>query len=657
MNRRLITRTLAACGIALLVACSGPEAKKMKFFSKGKALYDKGDYVKAKLEFKNAIQIDPKYSAAYQMIGMVALRENDLKGAYGFFSKAVELDPANRAAQYELGKIFLAVGQPDKATEKADLLLKLDPNNADALQLKGAIMVNRKEYAQARVYLEQLISRGIRTADVYFLLATSHMQGGNTAVVETVLRRGIEANPKSVFLHLALSELLARQHRVDEAAGLLLKVIDLEPAKVEHKLNLASLYWVAGREPQALEILKKLVVADPAGDDTRLKVAAFLVTRNKPLDAERELKEGIAKNGKSYKMRFALSELYFSTGRPDQGLALLKECASLGKATTPEVIQAKTALAKIYLDRNDTVQAGKYLDEVLKDNPKSTEAHFTKGNLHLLKREGANAVAEFRTVANENPSSIPVLIRLAEAHMLNKEVNLALESLKSAQKIDPASREVKFAFARYHAMQKDYRSAKDVLAGFISQNPNDVDARVLLGDILIASGELKGAAAEFGQIKKKAPQIPIGYVKSGELYLLQGQTGRAIAEYEQAVKVNPNSWRVNNDLAVLLGESSGNLDRALTLAEKARSLRPDELTIQDTLGWIYLKKGNTAKAIELLRFVQSKAPEAAIINYHLGMALYKAGKPAEAKGYLGKSLARKENFDGRNEAERTLSRI
>jgi tetratricopeptide (TPR) repeat protein len=133
--------------------------------------------------------------------------------------------------------------------------------------------------------------------------------------------------------------------------------------------------------------------------------------------------------------------------------------------------------------------------------------------------------------------------------------------------------------------------------------------------------------------------------------------GPAISEYEQALKANPESWRVANDLAFLLGESSKDINRAVSLAEKARTLKPEELTVQDTLGWLYLKKGDTAKALEVLKPVQAKAPEAAVINYHLGMALYKAGKPQEAKELLKKSISRKDAFSGREEAERTLAKI
>jgi tetratricopeptide (TPR) repeat protein len=87
---------------AFVLCCGGPEEKKMKFFNKGKALYEQGDYVKALLEFKNAVQIDPKFADGYYMLGMVQLKKGNWKKAYGRFAKAVDLDPDNLDAQVHL---------------------------------------------------------------------------------------------------------------------------------------------------------------------------------------------------------------------------------------------------------------------------------------------------------------------------------------------------------------------------------------------------------------------------------------------------------------------------------------------------------------------------------------------------------------------------
>ena len=145
--------------------------------------------------------------------------------------------------------------------------------------------------------------------------------------------------------------------------------------------------------------------------------------------------------------------------------------------------------------------------------------------------------------------------------MMNHEPNLALDSIKNAQKINPDSREALFALARYYAIQRDAKTAREQLTPYLEKNPNDFEARILLGDLLVAGGDLKGAAAEFGLVRKKAPQIPIGYVKTAEIFIRQGLLKKAVAEYELALKANPNSWKINNDLAVLLGDTSGNIDR------------------------------------------------------------------------------------------------
>ena len=176
MTYRVLKGCCAVLGMLLLLSCGGPEEKKMKFYTKGKALYEKGEMVKAGLEFKNALQIDPKFADAYTMMGMVKLKQGDLQGAFGSFTKATELDPNQLNAQAQLGRLFLAGGAPDKAMEKAELVLKKEPKNEEALLVKGAVFLARKEFDAARSHLEGLIGAGIRKPDVYILLASVYNQ-------------------------------------------------------------------------------------------------------------------------------------------------------------------------------------------------------------------------------------------------------------------------------------------------------------------------------------------------------------------------------------------------------------------------------------------------------------------------------------------------
>jgi Tfp pilus assembly protein PilF len=70
------------------VSCGSKEEKKAKFYNRGMALFEQADYKKANLEFKNALQIDPKFADAYYMLGKVQLEAKELKSAFGYFKKS-----------------------------------------------------------------------------------------------------------------------------------------------------------------------------------------------------------------------------------------------------------------------------------------------------------------------------------------------------------------------------------------------------------------------------------------------------------------------------------------------------------------------------------------------------------------------------------------
>src|SRR5665647_908615 len=103
-----------------LCACSSMEGKRDKFLASGQALYQQEDYVRARLQFQNALQIDPKFGVAQLWVGKTELKLQNPRGAYGALNKAVELDPNLTEAQILLGDILLMAKQLDKAKEKAE---------------------------------------------------------------------------------------------------------------------------------------------------------------------------------------------------------------------------------------------------------------------------------------------------------------------------------------------------------------------------------------------------------------------------------------------------------------------------------------------------------------------------------------------------------
>ena len=192
MPNRVIFLFFITIMAILLTACSSPEEKKMKFFNKGKALYDQGDYVRARLEIKNALQIDPNFAEGYYFFGLVEKKTENLKRAYGAFLKAAELNPNFYPAQLELGKLLLLSRKETAAMEKADLILSAAPENQEAAILKGSVLLAQKDFSAAIQVFEDLFIKGAQNPDVFLLLASAYSRNENKNKAEQVLKVVIE---------------------------------------------------------------------------------------------------------------------------------------------------------------------------------------------------------------------------------------------------------------------------------------------------------------------------------------------------------------------------------------------------------------------------------------------------------------------------------
>ena len=143
----------------------------------------------------------------------------------------------------------------------------------------------------------------------------------------------------------------------------------------------------------------------------------------------------------------------------------------------------------------------------------------------------------------------------------------------------------------------------------------------------------------------------------GTIYDMQKRFDMSEKEYRAALEIDPQFAPAANNLAYLLSTEGGDIDEALKYARIAKEKLPDDPSVMDTLGWIYYKKGLYGSAVQEFSESLEKLPDNAIVNFHLGAALFQKGEKADAKAYLEKALALNSDFDGADEARRMLSEI
>ena len=155
---RFKTIFLLLLSISLVIyACASDEEKKLSHLEKGKEYFEKGEYKSAKIEFKNAIQMDPKFTEAYNHLAETNFRLGDARGAFQAYFRVAELDPEDLNAQLKLSTFYVLGKKYDEARKKVDAILAKDPNNTEALLLLGGILVQEKNLFEAASVFEKVI--------------------------------------------------------------------------------------------------------------------------------------------------------------------------------------------------------------------------------------------------------------------------------------------------------------------------------------------------------------------------------------------------------------------------------------------------------------------------------------------------------------------
>lgn len=188
----------------------------------------------------------------------------------------------------------------------------------------------------------------------------------------------------------------------------------------------------------------------------------------------------------------------------------------------------------------------------------------------------------------------------------------AIDEYKAALQADPTSSYVASSLAELYARTGDIRQAVVEAQDVINRDPDNLDARRLLGRIYLRSiGDLQGgtqddtetilhlAIDQYEQIVRLDPSSVEDHLLLGRLYRLNNDSVKAEAEFRQAVKLQPSSEDAVTTLALLYNEE-GDTGRALQILQ---SVPEDDRTprIDSVLGYTYEQKKDYTHAIDAYR--------------------------------------------------------
>lgn len=160
-------RTLSLIFIALWVSMLGVPAvhaasdEAMQRNNLGASLLEQGKADEAIAEFRKAVALDPKYTAAQLNLAYAYDGQGRIEEALAQYQTVIELEPENLFAHNNLGVLYDKQGRYDEAIAAFERVLQIDSSNATALQNlenakrnNGILQEREERFAQARERVE-----------------------------------------------------------------------------------------------------------------------------------------------------------------------------------------------------------------------------------------------------------------------------------------------------------------------------------------------------------------------------------------------------------------------------------------------------------------------------------------------------------------------
>ncbi|MES9827634.1 MAG: tetratricopeptide repeat protein [Candidatus Thiodiazotropha sp.] len=583
------------------------EERKLKYFDRGMELFNQGNFTKARLEFKNVLQIDPKDADAYFMFGQIEEKEENWPKAYALFLRATELDPVHFGAQVHLGTIFALAGETEKALAAANKALELEPADTAAMVLKGFIKakMGQKDAAINDVLL--VIESDPGNVEAASLLAALYADQGEMDLAIRIAKESLAQHTDRTASYLLLARLYAQSDKNDEVVKVLSELIKSKPDDLQNRLHLVSFYQKRGENELAVKVLQQAIADLPDNMDAKLGLIALYKSQGTRGRAEALLEKYVSETPKHTGLKLELARNYLAGGRKDEAFKALSEVILLADSSK-DGLDARTLKASTLIKQQAFEEAGTLLHEVLEADPKYKDALLVRAGMSLMSDDPDKGIADLRTLLREDPGYVKAHRLKARAHLKKGEIELARQSLEDAIRIRPEEAAANFELVQLLINTREFDNAVTALQKMRHFAPDDIkvlQALALVHDKLKRWDEVADVAEV---LVSKHPESPHGYYYRGLSQLNRNMASSSIADFEKVLELQPNS------IEALIGLAKGLFvlkkpEGALRRIEKVVEANPEHFAALNLKGEVLLSQKQWDLAEEAFRKALILSPE------------------------------------------------
>ncbi|HEU5115417.1 MAG TPA: tetratricopeptide repeat protein, partial [Isosphaeraceae bacterium] len=609
---------------------------------------NQGDETSANAQLDLVLKANPAHSGAVAYRSLMLTSKGQTGEAIQLIRSALALEQSQPPAIYLMLAAMENLGDAKakvRAIEALDEGLKVYPQSIDLLQARYALMTEAKD-PNAVAFVEER-AKANPTGPARTLLVDIYAERGELDKAREVLRTLIDETPKTSPAAASMLSRMAgfvaaqaaeaarkgdtRNESVHlrEADNLIADGRERFPDDLRFPRLECELAARSGDLPRAKRLAQEMADTYASSPVGLVLLGGLNAAEGQSREAARAFEQALGRNPSDVTVRLDLARVLLAMNEADEAIhqaeTVLKSSPDLPAAVVLKARALASLPGKPAQVSTNREKALALLLAVVQKNPNLVEAAHLASDIQILQGRRGEGIQTLQSTLKANPqddAGLSLLVqRLTEPGSTSESVAMAGQLAESYAANDESG---VFSLALAVGFQKANRA--DLALPWAEKAASKIDQPVVhltYGDVLLAQGEATTEPATSRELLEKA-----------------------IREYDQVLKLQPQSVEAINNKAWVLHRHFNRNAEALELAEgltRQRSENDLPPEFLDTLGAIQAAVGHLDDAERTFRKGLTRAPEHPILNFHLGRLLSsQAHRADEAKPYLEKARSLKD---------------
>jgi cellulose synthase operon protein C len=614
-------RVLVISAALLVAACSGsPDDRAQSYYQRGMKLLSQQDYVKASIEFKNALQLKKDLVGAWRGLAQIEERNQSWESLIAIRRTIVELDPKDLDARLRLARLLVLANGLDDALNMVNAAGELDNQNAGVLGLRALILFKLNDSNGAVRDAQAALKIDPANVEATVVVAADRLARGDADGALVILNSEQAAHMNDIGVHLFKLKIFEQMGNSQQVEAVLRKLIELYPQESPFRRALVKHYVDQQRPDDAEKELYAMAAANPADVEAGLDVVRFLRTVKGAAAARQELLTRIGAGRETFRYKMALAEFDLAQGNVTDSIRLLEDLANSADSRE-QALAAQAKLAEVHFSRKKFDAAETLVSEILRKDGRNSTGLKVRAAIRMEHGQLDAAIADARQALNDQPRSTELSLLLATAYERSGSIELAEKQYADATKVSGFDAATGLEYVAFLRRRGSIARAEDILTELAGRWPSNVGILVALADIRLVRQNWVGAQETAETIRRVSGNSGLADQILGVALSGRNRYDESISVLQKAYAAAPGAVQPMVTLVNALLRA-GKSDQAATFLQTVLQSNPDNAEAHVLLGSIQVVKNAPEQASKSFRSAIERQPKnmagyKALVDLHL----------------------------------------